>query len=231
MAPRPSPVVLALACALALAATAGCGPSLRRVHQGNVYFERCYAADLDLAVPATERRACWQAWHEHYQVGASPERIDHATERLAMLDPAQADAIALATGSDPIVSSTEPSESGLVEIVSAEPEPIPTSTTLTPDALVEASDVAIVEPVADTPPLVTTDDTTTHLAIVEAEERARAAERRSHRRIVTPRSTSPHCASTCHPLWEACTSHCTADEHGCVAACRRELTICSRGCY
>lgn len=211
----------------------GCGPSLRRVHQGNVYFERCYAADLDVAVPAQERRACWQAWHAHYQLGASPERIDHATERLAMLDPEQAEAIALATGSDSVESETEPGGTSLGEIVSAEPD----ARVQEPEATVvpasePTSEAAIEPPVADAPPEARlVEDTTTHVQIVEAEERARAAERRSHRSIVVPRSTTPHCARTCQPIWERCAATCTADERGCVAACRRELTICSRGCY
>jgi hypothetical protein len=206
--------------AVALLAVAGCGPSLRRVHQGNVYFERCYAADLDVTVPAEERRACWEAWHAYYQMGASPERIDHATERLAMLDPEQAEAIALATGTG---TADETGDSALVEMVS----PV---TTPDPDPPVDGPltvEVATTEPAHV--PLV--EDTQTHVQIVEEAERARAEERRSHRRIVAPPTTTPHCARTCRPLWEHCTAGCTADERGCVAACRRELTICSRGCY
>ncbi len=136
-----------------------------------------------------------------------------------MLDPERAQAIALATGTDPIVPASETSETGLVEIVSDPSNAAPVATLV--------SDTKSTE--VESPPLV--EDTTTHLAIVEAEERARAAERRSHRSIVVPRTSTPHCARTCQPLWERCTAACTADQIGCVSACRRELSICSRGCY
>ena len=90
----------------------------------------------------------------------------------------------------------------------------------------------VVEPVLeDDPDSQLVDDTQTHVQIVEAAERERAAERRSHRAILAPRSTTPHCARTCQPIWERCSANCTADERGCVLACRRELSICSRSCY
>ncbi len=82
--------------ALALALGAGCGPSLRRVEQANEYFERCHAADRDEARADDERRACWQAWRDHYATGQPHDRVDYVRERLVVLDPRNTDAMALA---------------------------------------------------------------------------------------------------------------------------------------
>jgi hypothetical protein len=89
-----------IALATAGAASHGCGPSLRRVEQANEYFERCYAADRDARRTDDERRACWLAWSEHYRIGQPEDRLDYVRERLVMLDPVHASAIALATGGD-----------------------------------------------------------------------------------------------------------------------------------
>lgn len=62
-----------------------------------MYFERCHAADRDPARSDDERRACWQAWRDHYEVGQPDDRIDYVRERLVMLDPTNGDAIALAS--------------------------------------------------------------------------------------------------------------------------------------
>jgi hypothetical protein len=82
-------------------ASLGCGPSLRLVEQSNLYFERCHAADLDPARTDAERRACWQAWRDHYDVGQSADRDDYVRERLVMLDPQSGSAISLATADEP----------------------------------------------------------------------------------------------------------------------------------
>jgi hypothetical protein len=92
------------ACAL-FCAVWGCGPSLRLVEQSNLYFERCHAADLDPRRTDAERRACWQAWRDHYDVGQSPDRDDYVRERLVMLDPRNGTAIALSTADDPMAEA------------------------------------------------------------------------------------------------------------------------------
>lgn len=63
----------------------GCGPSLRRIQQSRVYFERCYAADFDPRVPLVEKQACWAAWQEHYTIGQPEDRTEYASERLDAL--------------------------------------------------------------------------------------------------------------------------------------------------
>lgn len=104
-----------------LAVAIGCGPSLRRVHRSEVYFERCYAADLDRAVPIGERRACWQSWMAHYQLGQPPDRIDYVRERILRLDPERAEVVALAIGEgDPVpASQSEPAIAAEAELVAA----------------------------------------------------------------------------------------------------------------
>lgn len=64
----------------------GCGPSLRRVQQGRVYFERCYAADFDPRIPLAEKHACWTAWREHYTVGQAADRAQYALERIRAIE-------------------------------------------------------------------------------------------------------------------------------------------------
>jgi len=64
----------------------GCGPSLRRVQQSRVYFERCYAADFDPRIPVAEKHACWNAWMEHYTLGQPRDRRDYAEERIYAIE-------------------------------------------------------------------------------------------------------------------------------------------------
>lgn len=64
----------------------GCGPSLRRVQDSRVYFERCYAADFDARIPLAEKHACWTAWLEHYTGGQPPERARYARERIYAIE-------------------------------------------------------------------------------------------------------------------------------------------------
>ncbi len=69
-------------CLAALAATLlGCGPSLRSVHEGARYFERCYAADLDPAFSAEAKLACWERWLSYYARSQPPERVTYARLR------------------------------------------------------------------------------------------------------------------------------------------------------
>ena len=75
-------ILVGFAAALAI----GCGPSLRRVQDSRIYFERCYAADFDARIPLAEKHACWTAWLEHYTEGQPPERARYARERLYAIE-------------------------------------------------------------------------------------------------------------------------------------------------
>jgi len=55
------------------------------VHQGNAYFEHCYAADRDERVSTAQREACWSAWIAHYTRFQAPHRVDYALRRLESL--------------------------------------------------------------------------------------------------------------------------------------------------
>ncbi len=206
-----------------LFATTACGPSLRRVHRASAYFEECYAADLDRAVPDAERRACWQAWRRAYRVGATPERLDYVHERLAMLDPDRAAAIALSTGDDGSVDTIDvggevESEGEGESEVGSESEG---------ESEVEVPSVADGES-APTPSEAAPPDTSDAEWLAE-ERHQRSHERHLHRGIVAPRTLTPRCP--CEADWQACSSSCLADERGCIGACRREFTLCSRSCY
>jgi hypothetical protein len=212
------PRVLLLA-AVAAATLLACGPSLRRSHRASAYFEECYAADLDNAVSDTERRACWQAWSRGYLTGASPERLDYVHERLAMLDPDRAAAIALATGDDGSIETIE--EASVVtdeEALAAAPvvdpvtEPAP------------STDAAAAPVPSEAAPMDHRDETQ-----IAEERHQRAHERHLHRSILAPRTLTPRCP--CESEWQACSAACLADDAGCIGACRREHTLCSRSCY
>ncbi len=56
------------------------------IHEGNGYFENCYAADFSLAVPDAQREACWQAWLAHYTRHQPAHRVDYAMRRLEALE-------------------------------------------------------------------------------------------------------------------------------------------------
>jgi len=64
---------------------ASCIPSYRMVHDGNLYFERCYGADFDRQVDATKREECWQAWLGHYTRHQPAHRVDYAMRRIEAL--------------------------------------------------------------------------------------------------------------------------------------------------
>jgi hypothetical protein len=71
-----------LACWLA---TSSCAPSFRLVHEGDRYFERCYGADFDGKVVATQKEACWQAWITYYTKHQPAHRVDYALARIESL--------------------------------------------------------------------------------------------------------------------------------------------------
>lgn len=116
------PLVASLSSGLGASGVVGCGPSLLRVERANAYFERCFAADRDPARSDAERRACWMAWHEHHEIGQPPDRIDYVHERLMVLDPTNASALAL-TMTDPeaVEVELEGAEVGERDAVASEP--------------------------------------------------------------------------------------------------------------
>lgn len=231
-------------------AMAGCGASLRRAHRASAYFEECYAADLDRAVPDAERRACWQAWSRSYLVGASAERLDYVHERLAMLDPDRAAAIALATGDDGSIEQLDTPETNDAASLYAQstletPPTEPTSTEIvggaqdTTDVAADLAPTITATPVAVNEPMVTPlrtpmpsevapTDTTIARTATDARH-ARTHERHLHRGIVAPASDTPRCP--CEAGWQTCSAGCLADDHGCIGACRSDFRICSRSCY
>ena len=198
----------ALALLAALFATS-CAPSVRLVHRSNVYFERCYAADLDRLVPNAERRACWSAWQEHYPAGQSRERLDYVRERLLRLDPERAAIVALATGEDPELAP----ELGM----SSDPQLV-TEDAAEPDPASETTDVASTEAPAED-------------GAADEESREEARARRAGRRPIVPRTATPHCAAACEPRYQTCATRCGADGRACLTACRVSYRQCARACY
>ncbi|MDB4974329.1 MAG: hypothetical protein JWN48_2670 [Myxococcaceae bacterium] len=69
---------MASTCAVAL----GCIPSHRMVHEGDTYFERCYAVDFDPQVRPEQKEGCWQAWLAFYTRHQPAHRVDYALRRI-----------------------------------------------------------------------------------------------------------------------------------------------------
>lgn len=55
------------------------------VHEGDTYFERCYAADFEARVTPEQREACWTAWVAHYTRLQPAHRVDYAMRRVESL--------------------------------------------------------------------------------------------------------------------------------------------------
>ncbi|MCA9531637.1 MAG: hypothetical protein KC543_16015 [Myxococcales bacterium] len=84
---RPPVAAAALVGLLATAAcaTTGCASSVRMMHEGTTYFERCRAGELDPAVSIPQRSACWARWLEYYTDGQPEPRVAYAERRAAAL--------------------------------------------------------------------------------------------------------------------------------------------------
>ena len=82
---RPPVAAAALVGLLATAAcaTTGCASSVRMMHEGTTYFERCRAGELDPAVSIPQRSACWARWLEYYTDGQPEPRVAYAERRAA----------------------------------------------------------------------------------------------------------------------------------------------------
>ncbi len=55
------------------------------MHEGDTYFERCYAADFDARIAPQQKELCWQAWIAHYTKHQPAHRVDYALRRVEAL--------------------------------------------------------------------------------------------------------------------------------------------------
>lgn len=179
-----------------------CGPSLRRVHSGNVYFERCSGGDRDERYSDAERRRCWDAWLTHYTDGQSDERVSYARERVILLDPDRSALIEMATGEAELEAEVES------------------------DAHLPPSEAPIVVLTG------TATGAETDRATREARPRREETPAlRDRHRPTRPRTSTAHCDGTCLPPWEACVDRCDDRDRACHGACRQRFRVCSSGCY
>lgn len=204
----------------------GCGPSLRRIHLAEAYFERCYAGDRDALATDVERHDCWRAWLEHYAEGQAIERVDYAEERVITLDPDRRAILAIALTED--VDEAPSFETAVVETPVLE-----ASVVETPAPIVEApvTEAPITHDAVDPPATTELDRARDAEAALEAERAARAAELHRRHRPIAPTTSAPRCAAACEPAWVTCVDACAEGEDACVRACRLSYRTCSRGCY
>lgn len=208
---------------VAVAAVAiGCGPSIRRVHRARVYFERCYAADLEEGVPDEERRACWQQWVKHYQVGQPPDRIDYVRERILQLDPESAEILAMAAGveeePEPAIAIVTPIETEAAAAEEPIAQPLDSASEPPTIAVAASGEPVEVTPIGPAPEVPSTVPP--------------ARTRRAARTPPIPRSDSPRCGEACRPVWESCLATCDGrDVPACHRSCRLQHRTCARACY
>lgn len=66
--------------------SAGCGPSVRALHESNMHFEHCYSLDLKEEETDTERTGCWRNWRKHHAQQQRRDKVRYADERLLALE-------------------------------------------------------------------------------------------------------------------------------------------------
>lgn len=84
MSCSPVRVFAAVGAGLALS-TAGCGPSVQMIYEGNVHFEHCYRLDYDPSIAPSHRQACWKDWLARHTYGQTGDRLSYARRRLSEL--------------------------------------------------------------------------------------------------------------------------------------------------
>ncbi|MEO0322086.1 MAG: hypothetical protein AAF447_03945 [Myxococcota bacterium] len=193
------------ACFGALFALAACGASPRMMHEGRVYYERCYAADRDAARSDDERLGCWDAWLAHYALAQPPEQVAYARARREALasgrrDPARVPHLPSGRPEsrprdtvDPLGEVRDPSiPQGNVDDrlrVPLRPEPIPYADRARPPA-----------PPPAPPPSPPT------------------------------RLGQEPCLGVCDPEWARCVATCPDRGMGCRNACVASYHLCMDGC-
>lgn len=204
------------------------------LHQSNVYFERCSAADFDPERSFDERRRCWEAWLEHYGSGQSPLRVEHARNRVAQCR----EGIAVEPLPDVALSAVAPVLVASVEQdagADAAPDAAPDAAADTGQPTAAQDADAASEPADDAAPDDAGTDAATDLDAASedtnestSDTRPRVRPRRQ-RPIQTGHAPEP-CDAVCLPRWDACVHRCGDSNHSCVDACRGEYRICMGGC-
>lgn len=74
--------VLALTAVGTAALWTACGPSLRRTHQSDNSFDRCFDMDYDPARSIGEKRDCWFSWLDEHVYNQPDDKLAYARLRL-----------------------------------------------------------------------------------------------------------------------------------------------------
>lgn len=61
---------------------AACGPSIRRTHQSDNAFERCFDMDYRPGAPDAEKESCWNTWLSEHVYNQPGDKIRYARLRL-----------------------------------------------------------------------------------------------------------------------------------------------------
>jgi hypothetical protein len=194
------------------------------VHRGDAYFERCYAADFDARVRATDRHTCWVAWLDHYTVGQPAERIRYARARAAAIGAEGAAATLPGLPSAAVEGAYRPSV-----LVSTSELPAPGAETATAPPSVATGRAARPGGAFGPAP-----------ASAPRALGPSGAARETFAGSVAPPPPPPRqirrlnaaCATVCEPRVRRCLEQCDpAGPRGCRYACESEYRSCARACY
>lgn len=204
------------------------------LHQSEVYFERCHAADLDTRRTTAERLECWSAWIEHYRDGVSVGRARHAARRVEALRAGDQVSVPLPDGSAaPFTVAIFALSSGGV---AAEPSEAASAEAGAPlsGAVTPAADLGVAPDLAPAVAAGPTEASPPQAAPASPEsERAPPPRARPAPRVITPpRMASPShpCNSVCEPAWTRCLERSADRATEELEACRSEYRVCMRGC-
>ncbi len=81
---RSRSLLVRVGCLIGLSGIA-CTPSYWQTRQSQVYFERCYAADLSKSCQTNTKTQCWTRWLRYYAEHQPLERRLYVQERLRQL--------------------------------------------------------------------------------------------------------------------------------------------------
>lgn len=242
---------------LSLVVLVGCGPSLREVHQGDVFYERCYAAEHDRSVGDSERQECWAAWLAEYQLGQPAARVRHAEGRVAGLERGEAVRGLPGIGESPAEAARRRAETASEDRSSrgtVPPTPIAAEASEGSDdtETTETTETTENSGSQDTP------DENGSAANGAEEPDASGSEDSSREAVSSPNDESPEpdtseasdtdqprdssrhrsppvitshnrsCEPGCLPRWQACADRC--DEGPCYQSCDAEYRVCMRAC-
>jgi hypothetical protein len=176
--------------------SAGCGPSVQSIYEGDVRFEHCYRLDLELDVAPSHRQACWTSWLDRYTYGQPRDKLEYARRRVRAFSGGDADKPELRVGQN------EPAQDARQFYLVV---PQPTSVHASPPPIATR-----VNAVTDPPPAPSSDPSAKSVDKAAPGEECASACRgafTSCNQACDPSAKTPACKS-CDPDYKKCMQRC-----------------------